>query len=393
MELFDKLSYFQHKHAGIIFIISIIITSILFIGINKVSMESDLSKMNPQDLEVYKIQDKIKDNFGGSDATFILVRIDNEKKQEVYDIRDPKVIEFITELQKRLEKEEIITKVSSIGLVFNSNNLPKTLEQSKLIISKIPNANSFFNKDYSSSLIIVSSDLGGGEKKINEFDSKIKEILSNLKSPEGIKVYVTGTPQIRVVILNLLVKDAIFTLSLASIIIFIVLIILQRSFTKAVLVFSPLMFGLSWTLGIMGLLNIKLSVATVGIGAMILGLGVEYGIFLVSRYKEEREKNSSSESLRISVNEIGRSILGSGTTTIAGFLALGLASMPLLRDLGFSLALGIACSILSAIIINPSLIILEERFEHWYTEKAHKNLSKKRELHKKRRELDKNGID
>jgi predicted RND superfamily exporter protein len=33
-------------------------------------------------------------------------------------------------------------------------------------------------------------------------------------------------------------------------------------------------------MGLLGLLNIKLSVATVGIGAMILGLGIEYGVFI-----------------------------------------------------------------------------------------------------------------
>jgi hypothetical protein len=390
MKFFDKLSEIQYKHAGIVMILSLLITSLLLIGINKVSMESDLNKMSPQDLPIYKIQDQIKDNFGGNDATLILIKIENKNKDDVYDIRDPRVISFVTDLQNKLEKEEIVSKVSSIGMFFNSTNIPKTLEQSKLILSNMPYSNNFFNKDYSSTLVMISSDLGGGEKSVNEIDSKIKEILSNLKNPEGIKVYVTGTPQIRIMILDLLVKDALFTLSLAALIIFILLIILQKSFTKSILVFSPLLFGLIWTLGITGFLNIKLSVATVGVGAMVLGLGVEYGIFIVSRYKEEREKNSSSESIKITVNEIGNSILGSGTTTIAGFLALSLTPMPMLRDLGLSLALGISCSILSAIIVNPSLIILEERFEHWSTERLHSNLTKKKELHKKRRELDKN---
>jgi predicted RND superfamily exporter protein len=63
--------------------------------------------------------------------------------------------------------------------------------------------------------------------------------------------------------------------------------------------------------------------------------------------------------------------------------------MPMLRDLGFSLALGITCSIFSAIIINPSMIILEERFEHWYTEKLHSNISEKKKIHERRKELDK----
>ena len=390
MNLFDKLSGFQYKHAGTVLIITLIFTLLVGVfGVTKVAMESDLSKMYPQDLEIFKLADKVNDNFGSSDASFILIRIEDGKKGGVYDIRDPKVIEFVTDIQKNLEEEEMVEDVKSLGMIFEQMAIPSTLEQSKLILSNVPGADNFFNDDYSSTIIMINSDFGRGEEKIKELDERTKEIVSEAAKPDGVEVYITGTPQIRIMILDLLVKDAIFTLGLAGVIIFALLIVMQKSFTKAFLIFSPLAFGLFWTLGIMGLLGIKLSIATVGIGAMILGLGIEYGVFIVSRYHEERNGKSSMESLRTTVNEVGSSISGSGTTTIAGFLALGLSAIPLLRDLGFSLALGIACSLLSAVLINPAMIILEERLEHWYTDKLHLKLSEKKEHHKRKKELDK----
>ena len=51
----------------------------------------------------------------------------------------------------------------------------------------------------------------------------------------------------------------------------------------------PLLLGLIWTLGTMGWLGIQISIPTAGIGAMILGLGVEYGVFMLTRYEEEKE--------------------------------------------------------------------------------------------------------
>lgn len=388
MLFLKKLADFQYKHAGIVILITLFFTLLISFGFRDVAMESDMKKMNPSDLEVYKLMDKIEDSFGGQDSTFILLKIEDGEKEGVYDIRDPKILEFITRLQIELNKDDMIEKVSSLGLFFSLDTLPKNLEQSKLILTNIPGASNFFNKDYSASMILISSDLGGGENKIKELNERLDEILQQVAKPQGLNVYITGNPQIRNTILDLLVKDAIYTLSIAAILILILLFILEKSLTKSLLIFSPLIFGLAWTLGIMGLLEIKLSVATVGIGAMILGLGIEYGVFIVTRYNEERKSNSSQESLRITLKEVGNSVVGSGTTTIAGFLALGLSTIPMLRDLGFSLALGIACALIAAIAINPSLIILEERFEHWYTEKAHNKLSEKKQIHNRRKKLD-----
>ncbi len=387
MKVLEKLSSFQYKHAAWILLIALIITTVLGIGISKVSMQSDMDQMMPQDLEIFKVEDRIQDNFGGQDGSFVLIRIEEPEENGVYDIRDPRIIEFLVELKTKLEKEDLIESTQSIGAMFTIDTIPPTLDYSKQIFSSIAGVNAFFNKDYSATMMIISSDLGGGEDKIKELDSIINEALSETSKPDGVTVYITGTPQIRSMILDLLASDAVFTILIAALMILVLLIILEKSATKALLIFTPLLFGISWTLGTMGWLDIQLSVATVGIGAMILGLGVEYGVFIVSRYSEERENKSSKKSLKITVQEVGSSVLGSGTTTIMGFLALTFSMMPMLRDLGLSLALGIAFSLTAAIFINPALIVLEERFEHLITEKKHKRLTEKTKQHAKQKAL------
>jgi len=127
-------------------------------------------------------------------------------------------------------------------------------------------------------------------------------------------------------------------------------------------VFTPLLLTVVWTLGTMGWLRIPLSIGTVGIGAMILGLGVEYGIFVIKRYEEEKRKGKSPEEiLGVVVPGVGLNITGSATTTIAGFLALLLATMPMVQKMGSTLALGIFYSYLGAIAVNPALIAILDR--------------------------------
>ncbi len=160
---------------------------------------------------------------------------------------------------------------------------------------------------------------------------------------------------------DIIQTDAIKTILISSAIILVILILVQGSIIRGLLVFNPLMYALVWTIGSMGWANIPLSIITAGLGAMILGLCVEYSIFLVSKYEMEREKGLSQEdSIFNSLDEVGTAIVGSSTTTMIGFLALLLSIMPMMHDLGITLALGIFFCVISSLVINPAFIIFEE---------------------------------
>jgi hypothetical protein len=204
--------------------------------------------------------------------------------------------------------------------------------------------------------------LGNNEERIEKFVSTIKTDIESVEKPACVEITITGNPPIRAVLLKMLKHDMVYTMCIAAVIIFVLLVVLKRSLTKALLVFTPLLFGLTWTLGLMGWFNIPLSIATVGLGAMILGLGTEYGIFLLERYMEERSKGKSQEKALVrALPSVGSGIIGSGSTTIVGFLALLMATMPMIRHLGETLALGIGCILFATIVVAPTVIIIEER--------------------------------
>ncbi len=360
------LSGMHLRHYKAILILAFFSTLLVGLGISNVHMQTDIKKEMPQDLPIFRLQDKVSARFGESDLLLIVVELDPSSgiRSAPSDIRDPRVLVFLKELESMLMEESPVDRVSSAASFMPS--MPASLESSKLLIGGIPPAQGFFNKDYTSTLIYVSSTIGTDENKVVSLIKAVEEDISSAEKPPGIKVTVTGEPPIRNLIFGLLWQDAVKTISIASIAIFLLLIIMQASVERAALVFIPLSLGLLWTLGIMGWLDMPLSVATVGIGAMVLGLGVEYGIFVVSRYYEEKERHSSEKALRTAVTEIGSAIFGSGTTTMVGFGALAFASMPMLQKLGLSLALGIALCLAAALFVNPSFIILiEKRLGDW----------------------------
>ncbi len=365
--LMVKLAKFQYKHYTSLAILAVIITLFLAAGLPNIRMETDFSKELPQDLPVITLENKVSDTFGAQDIIMIVVRLDYESSQKnaVKDIRDPRVMQLLLNLEDSIIEESEIERVWSIGSVFSERGVPDNLEETKKVLAKIPSTDNAFNRDYSAVLFFAYANIGESEDKVKKLTDKIQEDMDENNAPPGVSMQITGMPSVRSTIMDLLKSDSTFTMIVSALIILVLLVTINKPWKRGVLIFIPLTLGVIWTLGVMGWINLPLNVATVGLGAMILGLGVEYGVFYVSRYKEERVKKvSQPESLEKTAKSVSTAIAGSSTTTIVGFLALTLASMPMIQKLGFALALGIFCCASATILFTPSVVLLEEIWIH-----------------------------
>lgn len=358
------MAYFQCRHYKKIIVVALIITVFFGYGMTKLSFQGDINKEMPKDLPVFALQDKIESKFGGEEVMIIAACIDKETsaKNVPRDVRDPRVIASVVDLHERLEDEASIERVQSIAPLFQQD-VPEDLEGVKRTLASAAGAESFFNRDFDIMLIYASPMAGLNEEKVKESTEIIQNDVDAITKPAGVEYKITGRAPLIAELLRLMRADMIFTTVVAAIIIFGLLALLERSFPKGFLVFLPLVFGITWTFGTMGFLGIPISISTVMIGSVIIGLGVEYGIFMVSRYYEERNRYTTKESLKIAVSNIGASTFGSAATTTAAFFALTLAPMPMIQHLGQSLALGIILCWIAAVVVNPCFIIYEERIE------------------------------
>ena len=380
-----KLAEIQKKHAKIMAVVAIIITIVLGIGLKGLYINSDVRKELPQDVPIFQLNDRVSDKFGGKDTAIIVAQIDEsvDLKSAVRDIRDPRVIQSFIFLDEGLRDEKSVTSIGSPASFFRGKETISPADVERTL--KAPGANGFFSRDYSIAVMYISADIGGAEEKIQDFNKMVQKYVDHTPKPPGVKFTVTGAPVLRMEIFDLLKRDAVVTLIVAAFIILLLLFVMQRSYTQGILIFVPLSLGLIWTMGTLGWLGIPLAVSTVGLSSMILGLGVEYGVFVVSRYKEEREKKFSQlDSIKTTVHGIGTAIIGSGLTTIVGFGVLSFATVPMIQHLGQTLALGIAFCLLAALFVNPVFILLEEEYEVKSTRRKLEKLAAKREEHARR---------
>lgn len=126
-----------------------------------------------------------------------------------------------------------------------------------------------------------------------------------------------------------------------------------RSLRRAGLAMIPIIFALLSTLGIMQLVNMRLNYLNIIAIPMIVGIGVDSAIHLLTRFYE-----GDTHNMRAAIEKTGRAIVITSLTTIFGFGSLSIASFSGIREIGILSIIGTACTLFAALIFLPAVLKL-----------------------------------
>ncbi|HEX4919381.1 MAG TPA: MMPL family transporter, partial [Candidatus Bathyarchaeia archaeon] len=101
---------------------------------------------------------------------------------------------------------------------------------------------------------------------------------------------------------------------------------------------------------------------------IMLGVGTDYAIFLMARYREERVEGHDKEtSVKTSIQWSGESISTSAVTVIIAFGAMTISSFSLLQSIGVGLGFGVLIALLVSLTLIPSLVLMAGDRVFWPT--------------------------
>ena len=132
---------------------------------------------------------------------------------------------------------------------------------------------------------------------------------------------------------------------------------LQQGFARGFVSWIPLMMVVGWVYGIMGYTGYQINPQTVTIGALSLGLGVDYAVHFTIRLEEEVEHNPSAGQqvwVENASATTGRAMWGAALTTAGGFAVLNLSALLPLRLFGQAFVVAITLALLSSLILLPA---------------------------------------
>lgn len=201
----------------------------------------------------------------------------------------------------------------------------------------------------------------------------VAEVGDELDSsvPDGLSVYVTGPAGFTADLTAAFAGIDGLLLAVALAAVFIILIVVYRSFLLPIAVLSTSLFALCAALLTVWWLAkwevVLLSGQTQGIlFILVIGAATDYSLLLVARYREELRSTPDkwTATLRALKGSI-EPILASGSTVIAGLLMLLLSDLKSNSTLGPIASIGIAFAMLSALTLLPAILFTFGRSAFW----------------------------
>ena len=197
------------------------------------------------------------------------------------------------------------------------------------------------------------------ETTIAARDSLQKELKVLEDSPAITLARLTGSPFIRLATLDATTRALQVSLIIALAATMVLLVLAMRSLRYAIATVIPVVLVVVWLYALMYATGFALNFVTATIGAVSVGVGIDFSIHMTVRFREELGKvGERMQALRQAANGTGVALLASAASSIVGFAILGFAPMPLFASYGMLTATMIFLALAASLLVLPSLLLL-----------------------------------
>ncbi len=214
-----------------------------------------------------------------------------------------------------------------------------------------------------SRLIVRPTETSADPKFARGFMRKVEALMADLPPPAGIELlWMGGAYRHTVEDLDGIQQDLLFTSVGSGVIVLTIMIVTFRSFRALLIVFPPLivanLVNLAFVRVAIGALNTYTSFGT----AILFGLGIDFAIHLVGRYREFVADGLDREEAIVQAwAHTGPPCVTAAATSAAGFLALGAAAFAGFRQLGVVLAVGLTLCLVAMLVLLPVMLMVADK--------------------------------
>ena len=367
--LLKRLSYVCLNKKAWIFAVFLVVFIVALVLGRHVRSDLNLAE-NFRKSSPIRIADIIlNDKFGGTSQYNVVFKGKNPD-----DIKAPAVLRDMDSLQNELEGLEGVGKV--ISIVDFVKRMNQSMHDGDPAYYVIPDS-----KELVAQYLLLFS-FSGGEDELKSFvtyDYKEGQIMLQMKSQSGYltqgvvdtverfkkkhrdtgdaSIVTTGFAMLAKEYNTIIVRSQIQSFILSFVLCFLVTVWLFRSFKLGIYSMIPLIIPLTLDFGIMGASGITLNAATVTVASIDIGLGIDYCIHFLSRYRHEiRLGRTVDQAIDITLNTTGRAIIYNALAISAGFLVLVPSQFVVISQMGILVAVDMMTIAISALTFLPAII-------------------------------------
>ncbi len=185
-----------------------------------------------------------------------------------------------------------------------------------------------------------------------------QQILDIIEEERGdLEVLMTGTPYFKAAMVDLLIKDLLWTPPIITVILALVLAISFRSVLGVLVPLLTVVLGVILTLGTIAALGYSLSMISVLVPPLLMILGLSYSVHVTSEYLQTRQQPGSRHPVVYeTLRHMTLPVMLTGLTTIAGFIALMANPIDAVREFGIFSAIGVVYISILSVTFTPALL-------------------------------------
>ncbi|HEX6165858.1 MAG TPA: MMPL family transporter [Acidimicrobiales bacterium] len=400
------------KHAGIVGVAGLAITLVLGLGITKLDFATGQDSYLNKDEQVYEDSVAYQDLFGGQ-AMVSLFTMDEGRT--VADLFTPANIAHLRQVEADLRATDGVVSVVSplTALEFTQNmvasesgDVTQSVAGQALLgarerepdptaqairlddslatldrIQAVPGERTFENPAWIEFLLFDNR--GEIRKSLRPFfpDQGHAQMITRLEGNASLEDEGTAADRVMAVVqaepfdgastvttgasvllkdLNDYLRGGLLTLGAIAVVIMAVILLLLFGVRWRLLPLAVILVGVTWGFGLAGYLGIPLTVVTIAGLPVMLGVGIDYAIQMHSRVEEEVVIDRSPHPIQEASVNLGPALLVVTFDAIFAFLALRFARVPMIRDFGLLLAVGIAAICLCSIVLPLATLGIRE---------------------------------
>ncbi len=353
---------FTRRRAAALLILISVVSVVMAAGIGRLKTSVEFEKFLPEEYPSIKALYEIRGRFPQSSTIFFVVSNEN--------MATPEGVLFLRSLENSMlsdpECSPWILQVRSFAShVLPPNSPPPAEPVIRLIIDNLlANENTrgeivgrLLSSDLRSALLTVSI------RPVRSADRErvIRSFGRWSGGNDNFRVSMTGDVVMYSEMDRLMSTDNRVLIPAAAAFVLTVLFLVFRRPSDILIALLVVALASLWTVGLMGFLGIEFTTLHVALIPLLLGLGVDYALYFLNRYYEERGKGRDPlEASNATVRTTGRAVVVAAVTTIVGFASFGVSWLTPVRNLGFFAALGIGCAFALALTFAPSVLILRD---------------------------------
>ena len=358
-----SFSFFVVRKRKTIPVVALVATLLLSIGIFFLRVDSNEENFFPARHEVKQSAKLINEKFGGSESISVLF---------TGDMLDPAILERMESYRSEMEKMEAVDQTMGFSGVVRE--ISKALnDEDEALYDRIPlsreavaqymelyNMNGDpeeleqlvdFNYEHAHLMIRIND---ANNETVNGIMDRLELITAGDPAVETIG----GNGYVRTELANKVLSGTFISLAVALVIIFVLLSIIFKSTSAGFLGIVPLTVSVVALFGIMGISGVRLDVATALLSSVMIGVGIDYTIHFLWRYREERQQNRPArEAVITTITTTGRGIIFNALSVIVGFVVLIISSFTPIRFFGVLVVISILTCLAGAVMILPAILL------------------------------------